>query len=468
MFAPMRSLLPMVLLLFVARSAGAQATVTGRLEGTITDSVHARPLAAANVLAVRVDPQPSVSAGATTDARGRYRLDTLPAGRYMVEFASAFLDSLEITLPPREVTIAQGGTARADFAIPSGRTLRAAACPGLELAKETGAIVGRVLDADTDRPIGGATVATSWTELAVDRATMRTAYEERSGAVTTDSLGQYRMCGVPTDNWLLVQVQHAGRIGSPLRLSVPDSAGVVVRALSISPSSARPIADSVSRSDSAALPALTGTASLDGVIRGVGGLPLAEAQVRVLGAAATARSDARGRFSLGDLPAGSQVIEVRRVGYLLSQQPVELRAGRTASQDVRLQRIVTLDSMRVLAQRSRYREFEEHRKHNGFARFMDADQIADRNPFEMSDLIRIIPGFRVSGFGIDAKVTSARGVTSMGGWCETNIVMDGMQHQEINLIHPSSVGAIEAYAAGGPIPPQYDGHCGVIVIWTKR
>ncbi|HEV7991771.1 MAG TPA: hypothetical protein VGP25_08105 [Gemmatimonadaceae bacterium] len=29
-----------------------------------------------------------------------------------------------------------------------------------------------------------------------------------------------------------------------------------------------------------------------------------------------------------------------------------------------------------------------------------------------------------------------------------NIVMDGMQHQDINLIHPNSVGAIEAYPAG--------------------
>ena len=38
---------------------GAQAT--GRIEGTITDSVHAAPLANANVLAVRIEPEPSVS-----------------------------------------------------------------------------------------------------------------------------------------------------------------------------------------------------------------------------------------------------------------------------------------------------------------------------------------------------------------------------------------------------------------------
>jgi hypothetical protein len=441
----------------------------GRLEGSIADSVHGRPLAGAAILAVRVDTQPSLSAGATTDARGRYRLDTLPPGRYMVEFASPFLDSLEITLPPREVTIVAGGVARADFAIPSGSTLRAAACPGVELAKETGAMVGRVLDADTDRPLAGASIVTSWSQLVLDRATMRPAYEERTGVVSTDSLGQYRICGVPTDSWLIVQVQDAGRAGSPLRLLVPDSAGVVVRTLSISPSSSLKIgADTVAGSDSAIGPMLTGTASLSGVVRGVGGLPLADAQLRVQGAAPTARSDARGRFALGDLPAGSQVLEVRRIGYLIAQQPVELRAGRPLSQDVRLERIVMLDSMRVLAQRSRYREFDERRKRNGFGRFMDADQIAQHNPFQLSDLIRIIPGFRVSGFGIDAQVTSTRGVTSITGRCQVNIVMDGIEHQEINLIHPSNVGAIEAYPAGGPTPPQYDGRCGVIVIWSKR
>jgi hypothetical protein len=241
-----------------------------------------------------------------------------------------------------------------------------------------------------------------------------------------------------------------------------------VRQLSYSAAASRPIPGEGAAADTGAAPPLTGTAAVSGVIRGVGGLPLAGAQVRIVGAAPTVQSDARGRYALGDLPGGSQVLEVRRIGYLLLQQPVELRAGRTLSQDVRLQRIVNLDSVRVLAQRSRYREFEERRKRNGFARFMDTDAIAGRNAFEMSDLIRTIPGFRVSGSGIDAKVTSSRGVTSIMGRCEVNIVMDRMQRQEINLIHPSSVGALEAYPAGGPTPPEYAGTCGVIVIWTKR
>jgi hypothetical protein len=459
---------PVMLALSSAGTLLAQRAPTGRLEGTITDSVHARPLAGANVLVLPADSQPSLSFGAATDARGRYAIDTLPVGRYMVEFANAFLDSLEITLPSRAVTIEAGRTSRVDFGVPSRATLRAAACPGLQLPPETGAIVGRALDADAERPLVGATVVTSWTELTADRATMSTRYQERSGAVTTDSVGQYRLCGVPTDSWVLVQLQHAGKIGSPIRLLVPDSVGVVVHELSISLATARSAADSTAPADSVGPPLLSGTASLTGVVRGVGGLPLADAQLRVLGAAPVARSDARGRYALSDLPAGTQVLEVRHIGYLIEHQPVELRTGRTVEQDVHVRRIVTLDSMRVLAQRSRYREFEEHRKHRGFGKFFDEQQIENRHAFDTSDLIRMIPGFRVSGSGLDAQVMSSRGVSSMLGPCSPNIVIDGMQHQEINLINPANIGAMEVYREGEPSPPQYFSRCGAIVIWTKR
>jgi hypothetical protein len=49
-----------------------------------------------------------------------------------------------------------------------------------------------------------------------------------------------------------------------------------------------------------------------------------------------------------------------------------------------------------------------------------------------------------------------------------NIVLDGMANQDINLIHPSSIGAMEVYRVGQPAPVQYDSRCGLIVIWTKR
>lgn len=457
----------LVVLALLAAPLHAQSA-PGRLEGVVVDSAHARWPEGASVLAVRVDP-PAHSAGTTVDNRGRYRIDSLPAGRYMVGFASPFLDSLEITLPPREITVESGRSTRADFAIPSGRTLRAAACPGLALAAGTGAVIGRVLDADSDAPLAGARVAFLWHETTFDSKTLRTETTDRSGAVTTDTVGIYRLCGVPTDDWVVLQVQHGGRAGADVRVLVPDSAGVAVRELSLSATASRPIA--AAAVDTAPPPPLTGSAAVTGVVRGVGGLPLGDAQVRVLGARGTTVSDARGRFSLGDLPSGTQVLEVRRIGYLLAQQPVELRGGRSVVQDVQMRRIVTLDSVRVLAQRSLYRDFEFNRKANRFGKFFTVDSIERRHPLYASDVVRMLPGFRVVGFGLDARVVSSRGVSSLGGAssCEANIVIDGMTNQEINLINPYDIGAMEIYRPGEPAPMQYNrNQCGVIVIWSRR
>jgi hypothetical protein len=442
----------------------------GRIEGVVTDSAHARWPEGASLLAIRTEP-PEHSGGAAVDSRGRYRIDSLPAGRYMVELSSPFLDSLEITLPGREVAVEAGRATRLDFAFPSGRTLRAAACPGLALASGSGAVIGRVVDAETDAPLVDARVAVAWRETTIDKKTLTPQVAERSGTVATDSLGRYRLCGVPTDDWLVLQVQRGTRAGTDVRVMVPDSAGIAVRQLSLSAAASRPIvAVADSSADSSATVPLSGTASVAGVIRGVGGLPLGEAQVRVLGTRGTSVSDARGRFSLGDLPSGTQVLEVRRIGYLLAQQPVELRGGRTVTQDVQLRRIVTLDSMRVLAQRSRYTEFEFNRKANRFGKFFTADSIEKRHPLYTSDLFRVTPGFSVSGFGLDAVVGSSRGRTSiLGGNCAANVVIDGMPNQEINLISPFDIGAMEIYRAGEPAPVQYNrGSCGVIVIWSKR
>jgi Carboxypeptidase regulatory-like domain len=456
--------------LALATSPLSAQSALGRIEGTVTDSAHARWPQGATLLAIRTEP-PEYSGGATVDNRGRYRIDSLPAGRYMVELSSPFLDSLEITLPGREIAVEAGRATHLDFAFPSGRTLRTAACPGLALAAGTGAVIGRVVDADTDAPLVDARVAVAWRETTIDRKTLTPQIAERTGAVATDSLGRYRMCGVPTDEWIVLQVQRGGRAGTDVRVMVPDSAGIAMRHLSLSASASRPIvAAADSSSDSSATAPLSGTASVAGVIRGIGGLPLGEAQVRVLGARGTSVSDARGRFSLSDLPSGTQVLEVRRIGYLLAQQPVELRGGRTVTQDLLLRRIVTLDSIRVLAQRSRYREFEFNRRANRFGKFFTVDSIEKRHPLYTSDLFRVTPGFRVSGFGLDAVVGTSRGPSSiLGGSCAANVVIDGMPHQEINLISPFDIGAMEIYRAGEPAPAQYnEGNCGVIVIWSKR
>ena len=455
----------LLILSSAAPSLGAQAT-TGRLEGRVIDSVHARPSDGVDVFMVRRGP-PDHSAGAKPDERGRYRIDSLPAGRYVVELTSLFLDSLEIALRPREVTIEAGRTVHLDLAIPSGRTLRAAACPGLTLAKGTGAVVGRVVDAESGAPIPDALVTVAWRELSFDRATLQATSAERRGEVSTDGGGRYRMCGVPTGQSLIIQLQHLGRAGSPVPVVVSDSVGFIVRHLSLSVAGSRPLAEQgTAQTDTMPLPPLSGTASLTGAVRGEGGNPVGDAHLRLLGSDGVTASDATGKFTLNDLPSGTQILEVKRIGYLLMQLPVELRDGRTSSQDVQLQRIVTLDSMKVLARRTRYREFEQNRKSNGFGRFLTEEDIERRHAADASDLVRGVPGFYVSGYGYDAKVRSLRGA-AFGG-CSANIVIEGMEYQDINLLSPSSIGAMEFYREGEPGPVEYHNPCGLIVIWLRR
>ena len=54
------------------------------------------------------------------------------------------------------------------------------------------------------------------------------------------------------------------------------------------------------------------------------------------------------------------------------------------------------------------------------------------------------------------------------GHYEVTAHIDGFQDQDISLVRPSEIGAMEVYngAVGGP--PGTNRGCGVIMIWTKR
>jgi hypothetical protein len=460
----------------VASALHAQTLATGTIAGTITDSIHAKPAAGATVLLTRLSPEPSELRTTSTDDRGRFRFDTLVAGRYSVAFATDYLDSLSINVPPREVTLGAGRLERVNFATPSGATLRAAACPGIALSSARGAIIGDVTNADSDSPLGGAQVAVSWTELAVDSA-LHAVTTQRGGLVAADSLGHYRACGVPTDTYLMLQVQDSGRAGSVLTLTVGHDGGVLRRDLSLSFSSARSVASldsaaaAAARHDTVAAPLLTGTATVSGIVHGASDQPLPQAELRIRGAAGMVRTDSAGQFTLTGQPAGSQVLETRHIGFLLSQTPVELRSGRTATASVTLARIVSLDSIRVVAQRSRYPEFESRRQSKAAnGHFLDEEQIEHQHVMQASDLLRMVHGFRVEGSGLDTKVFTTHGNFELSGMgpCEANIVVNGVEHQDINLIDPTNIGAVEAYAGPADAPVEYDRPCGVIVIWLKR
>jgi hypothetical protein len=444
---------------------------TASLEGTVTDSAHGRPLAGATILVTKNAPEPAAWYSVATDEHGRYRLDTLAAGRYSAALWHPILDSLELTLPPQLINIGEGQHATLDLALPSGAALRVMACPAVTLPAGTGVLHGQVLDADADadRPLVGAVVAVRWNDLTINRETLKIEGGQHTEGARTNADGRYRICGLPTDTWLSVQVQRDSVGGVVLPTSISDTLGVAVLNLSLSAAAARSLAEAEDTTAAEAPRVLAGTASISGTVTGETGQPLPGVQLRVLETAATARSDSSGHFAMAGLPAGTQVVEAKRVGYRIVQQPVQLLSGRSVAAAVQLRRIVSLDSVLVVARRSRYRDFERNRKNGGFGRFLTEDEIEKRHAFQTTDLLRATPGFRISGSGFDAKVYSSRaGLSLSGRSCEVNVVIDGMQHQDINWLQPSDIGAMEIYPGQAGAPVQYDHVCGAIVIWTKR
>src|SRR6187551_1816846 len=120
-------------LLIVGSPIEAQKAPLGRLEGTVAPWIASRTVQAAEVSLVSLESATSTTVTAAVDASGRYRVDSLPTGRYIVQVSHPTLDSLEVTLPPGQLVIAAGKTTHADFSLPSGERLRAIVCPGVSL-----------------------------------------------------------------------------------------------------------------------------------------------------------------------------------------------------------------------------------------------------------------------------------------------------------------------------------------------
>ena len=136
--------------LVVAPRAHGQAT--GTITGTVFDSLRTyAPLRDATVMVTENGRT------ATTDARGRFRIDSVPAGSYRLTFFYGVLDSLGIGGPVTTVTVAGGLATEAYLSTPTPTALYRRLC-GPPKDQSVAAVVGRVRDVDTGKPIAEATV----------------------------------------------------------------------------------------------------------------------------------------------------------------------------------------------------------------------------------------------------------------------------------------------------------------------
>src|SRR5687768_4408276 len=85
------------------------------------------------------------------------------------------------------------------------------------------------------------------------------------------------------------------------------------------------------------------------------GRPLADVQLSVDGLTVGGRSGANGQVVLTGVPAGRQTLAAERVGYGVTRQTIQVRAGETTTLTIRLsQQAVSLSGVTVIGQQGGY------------------------------------------------------------------------------------------------------------------
>lgn len=463
------------------------ATAPGRLHGVVFDSLLGKPLAGATV---RLAEGGAIS---VTDDQGRYTLDSVPAGHHVVAFDHPDLDSLGLSALGAAVDLPPGADLTLDLATPSLARLAHGLCSGATLTgPDSGIVFGSVRDAATDSLLAGAAVEVSWL-WAGPGEDGKLDVEQPVRTARTDTIGSYALCGLPTGEPLELQAL-AGRVASgtvevvlgPRRLARRD---VLVDALGNRAAlAAAPPAASGAASDSGAAqpPAASGSAAVVGVVRGERGRPLEGAVITLAGTTASATTDHDGTFALRNLPAGTQMLLVRALGYTPTQRSVDLRPEHTVRVDVTLGTTTELEPVLVMGKvdaltklsRTVHREFAARR------RLSLGEAIAPEEMRRLQDVpLRAVLG-RLQGAHIEIEKGGGftlhfpkRRVVALDvtNTCLAYLFIDGVEQpfEFLQSIPTKDIAAIESYRYATQIPGKYKlgirgGDCGALLVWTHR
>jgi hypothetical protein len=327
-------------------------------------------------------------------------------------------------------------------------------------------IVGIVTDAANRAPAAEAWATVYWVAAESDAAG-RLAPEWRSRAVQTDARGRFARCGVPVGSRLLVQASR-GPFASGLVDLVVGARGIGFLDVWLGHDSVT----SLAAADSVARLPMRGTATLVGSVRGNATEPLAGAVVRLDDVEESAISDGAGRFVLPRVPAGTQMLNVQRIGYRAHREPVHLAANATTTITVALWNVVLLDTLRVVERLGSTftRSGIADRRRAGFGYVRDSTEIG--HLWAMRQVFTEFPGLWVRAPGPFGFQLTRLGVSGgVAAWCRPDIYLDGSPADEelLESYRPGDLAAVEFYAGGGA-PAEFvrpGQTCGVVLVWTK-
>lgn len=433
------------------------------LVGAVWDSVSDAPLAGATVV---VD---GASRMGVTDARGMFRVDSVPAGSWRLALYHPMLDTIGLQIATRPVPFGGDSVQHVEIATPSVATLAASWCAPATRRLGPGALIGRVVDAETGEPVVGARASLVYEETE-GIAGLATRKLQRVRTASTDEAGRYALCGLPFDMKGALQLEKAAAKTPEIPVEL-DASGNLLRTVLLAPALV-----AAGPGDSAGTRArrLRGSATIRGRVAGPDRRPVAGVRVTVEGTGAEATTDANGAFSIGELPAGTWTVLARRVGARPEQQVVSLPARSVKDVSLVLQPVTELAAVvvRDTVARGLQRVGFESRRSGGMGHYIGPDEIAQLRPNRATDVLRTMPGVVLTP---DRRGNQMLASTRDGGRGCMEVYVDGSPTMDggidiDNQIPAAELAAVEVYTSGN-VPAEFTrvgrGTCGAVVVWTK-
>jgi hypothetical protein len=218
--------------------------------------------------------------------------------------------------------------------------------------------------------------------------------------------------------------------------------------------------------------------AISGTIRDSAGTPIPGVEVVLLQTKGAIHSDSVGAFHFANIPAGKRQLHFRRLGFAPKSLDAEISEGRTLALTVVLEATATEIEGMTVEEATRRRQILADfydRSSRGFGHFVTREQIEKRNPMNLSDMMRMIPGARLVPMRSGGQAALRFNRAQMGGRdCPPQYWVDGVKAFGLNIddIIPQDVEGIEIYEGASTVPPQFNTKegttiCGVVLIWTR-
>ena len=216
------------------------------------------------------------------------------------------------------------------------------------------------------------------------------------------------------------------------------------------------------------------------MVRDPDGVPLAGATLSVPGSHWRATTGLAGGVQVTARSGGLLDARVHRVGYVPAAVRLPITDDGAHELTVTLSPVVRRDD-EIVVRSSEARDAtadaaarRAERRLDGSGYVFTRDDIEQRNPERLSDLLRSAPGIQIGGSPWSGGSVRLRGADRR---CWPLVVLDGSPlaaaEFDVDAIDPRGLAAVEVYPGPASVPselavPRGRSRCGVIALWTRR